>query len=277
MEDNFKSIYEQFKIVGDTQTDSGISGKPLFDTNNITGQGKIKDIISHISNNINTAFLLRSKKTRALSDDINNTYDNINAIVKGSVKDHKNDRIDVTYYDIFIYDKKKKKKYAFKYADVVIPFEPIMNKIIYAMNKPDKNYSALKDVKTEVDEFLENYYWYVKRTEPTVRKNIENGPLGKQVKAIASMSSSIYHVLYNETQYINTELIYIMAVKKTYAECERKYSDDKGAMKIIDDIFMNCLKYAEDAINFNAIAADQLSQMLKAYEEELNKIYQSLK
>lgn len=276
MDEYFKAVYEQFKIAGDISNDN-IVGKPLFDTNNIKGQGNVKDILNTLTNGINTTFAIKLKKVRALSDDINNTYDNISAILKNNIGNHKNDVIDVVYYDISINDKKKKTKYTFRYADVRIPFEPIMNKVIYAMANPDKNYTDLKNVEKEVKEFLHNYYWYVSATETVVKKNTEKGLLGNHVKRISKQTNAIYSVLYLENRYIDVELTYVMAIKKAYAECERRYSNDKAAMKIIDEIFTSCLKYTEDAINFNAVAVDQLTQMLKSYEEQINKIYQNIK
>lgn len=277
MDEYFKTIYEQFKIAGNLDDDNTIVGKPVFDTNNIKGQGKVKDILNTLNNGVTTVLAIKLKKVRTLSDDINNTYDNISAILKTNIGDHKKDVIDATHYEIYIQDKKKKNKYSFRYADVRIPFESIMNKVIYAMAYPDKNYTELKEVAKQVDEFLRNYYQYVQTTETVVKKTTEKMLLGNAVKTISKQSNTVYAVLYMENRFIDVETSYVMVIKKAYAECERRYSNDKTAMKIIDEIFTSCLKYTEDAINFNAIAVDQLTQMLKSYEEQLNKIYQNIK
>lgn len=287
MEEDFNkvSINDRLELFTTKNDVLDINGGGYTDNNIDILQKKrsIKDSISSLMN-ISEKNKTRYPRMKSLSDTVNDLYSKIDTMLRNDIggrKAHASDVVKGQYKYMQIYWPKKKKVFNFTYAKTFIDMEHVGNMIKREMSSMDpkkKDYRSLEAYKSYIYDDLHKKYWFVLETELIPKSSGDiKGYLEDHILTTKKNADSVYVTLYNITNINGIENKYVLLFKKQYDELEYVYGKDEKAMKIIDDIFAQCIKYTEASIKFNFESSLHLTSFMEHYVKQMEGFYQIIR
>ena len=88
---------------------------------------------------------------------------------------------------------------------------------------------------------------------------------------------NIYNWIYAINKTTAEQMTYLQFVEKAYKSAMATHGNTKARKEAIDRVFKHTLEKATQSITFNTGVMDVLTEEIKYYAEELNRIYQMIK
>ena len=247
-------------------------------------------LIAMIRKYIKNKYSLAAKKILDQSKELNDLYTKIEDLLKHDKMarfKHRNDKISTTLKYIVLQDRTNGKMYNIVIDYLVFNADAIINSLNQMMDYLNQAKPQDEDVlianwadslMKDIDEMFTRDHWYVERCVPLLKSEIYNSiPLEKALMSFKATFGNIYNWIYAINKTTTEQMTYLQFVEKAYKSAMATHGNTKARKEAIDRVFKHILEKATQSITFNAGVMDVLTEEIKYYAEELNRIYQMIK
>lgn len=247
-------------------------------------------LIAMIRKYIKNKYSLAAKKILDQSKELNDLYTKIEDLLKHDKMarfKHRNDKISTTLKYIVLQDRTNGKMYNIVIDYLVFNADAIINSLNQMMDylnqaKPqdeDELITSWADsLVKDIDELFTRDHWYIERCVPLLKSEVYNSvPLEKALMSFKATFGNIYNWIYAINKTTAEQMTYLQFVEKAYKSAMATHGNTKARKEAIDRVFKHTLEKATQSITFNTGVMDVLTEEIKYYAEELNRIYQMIK
>lgn len=247
-------------------------------------------LIAMIRKYIKNKYSLAAKKILDQSKELNDLYTKIEDLLKHDKMarfKHRNDKISTTLKYIVLQDRTNGKMYNIVIDYLVFNADAIINSLNQMMDylnqaKPqdeDELITSWADsLVNDIDDLFTRDHWYIERCVPLLKSEVYNNiPLEKALMSFKATFSNIYNWIYAINKTTAEQMTYLQFVEKAYKSAMASHGNTKARKEAIDRVFKHTLEKATQSITFNTGVMDVLTEEIKYYAEELNRIYQMIK
>ena len=243
-------------------------------------------VIAMIRKYIKNKYGMAAKKLLDQSKEINDLYTKIEDLLKHDKMarfKHRNDKISTEQKFIVMQDRRNGKMYNVMIDYLGYNSEAVMNVIDNMMDflnqaKPKDEDTLITDwadnAITDLDKAFNEEHWYVEQCQPLLKTEVyKSVKLENASMAYKKTFSGIYNwvALFNKT--ISTQMRYFQLLEKAYKSAMATHGSTKARKDAIDKIFKHLLELSTKSITFNTAVMDVLSEEIKYYAGELERIY----
>lgn len=247
-------------------------------------------LIAMIRKYIKNKYSLAAKKILDQSKELNDLYTKIEDLLKHDKMarfKHRNDKISTTLKYIVLQDRTNGKMYNIVIDYLVFNADAIINSLNQMMDylnqaKPqdeDELIASWADsLMNDIDDLFTRDHWYIERCVPLLKSEVYNSvPLEKALMSFKATFGNIYNWIYAINKTTSQQMTYLQFVEKAYKSAMATHGNTKARKEAIDRVFKHTLEKATQSITFNTGVMDVLTEEIKYYAEELNRIYQMIK
>lgn len=247
-------------------------------------------LIAMIRKYIKNKYSLAAKKILDQSKELNDLYTKIEDLLKHDKMarfKHRNDKISTTLKYIVLQDRTNGKMYNIVIDYLVFNADAIINSLNQMMDylnqaKPqdeDELITSWADsLVNDIDDLFTRDHWYIERCVPLLKSEVYNSiPLEKALMSFKATFGNIYNWIYAINKTTAEQMTYLQFVEKAYKSAMATHGNTKARKEAIDRVFKHTLEKATQSITFNTGVMDVLTEEIKYYAEELNRIYQMIK
>ena len=247
-------------------------------------------LIAMIRKYIKNKYSLAAKKILDQSKELNDLYTKIEDLLKHDKMarfKHRNDKISTTLKYIVLQDRTNGKMYNIVIDYLVFNADAIINSLNQMMDylnqaKPqdeDELIASWADsLVNDIDDLFTRDHWYIERCVPLLKSEVYNSvPLEKALMSFKATFGNIYNWIYAINKTTSQQMTYLQFVEKAYKSAMATHGNTKARKEAIDRVFKHTLEKATQSITFNTGVMDVLTEEIKYYAEELNRIYQMIK
>ena len=247
-------------------------------------------LIAMIRKYIKNKYSLAAKKILDQSKELNDLYTKIEDLLKHDKMarfKHRNDKISTTLKYIVLQDRTNGKMYNIVIDYLVFNADAIINSLNQMMDylnqaKPqdeDELITSWADsLVNDIDDLFTRDHWYIERCVPLLKSEVYNNiPLEKALMSFKATFGNIYNWIYTINKTTAEQMTYLQFVEKAYKSAMATHGNTKARKEAIDRVFKHTLEKATQSITFNTGVMDVLTEEIKYYAEELNRIYQMIK
>ena len=247
-------------------------------------------LIAMIRKYIKNKYSLTAKKILDQSKELNDLYTKIEDLLKHDKMarfKHRNDKISTTLKYIVLQDRTNGKMYNIVIDYLVFNADAIINSLNQMMDylnqaKPqdeDELITSWADsLVNDIDDLFTRDHWYIERCVPLLKSEVYNSvSLEKALMSFKATFGNIYNWIYAINKTTAEQMTYLQFVEKAYKSAMATHGNTKARKEAIDRVFKHTLEKATQSITFNTGVMDVLTEEIKYYAEELNRIYQMIK
>lgn len=247
-------------------------------------------LIAMIRKYIKNKYSLAAKKILDQSKELNDLYTKIEDLLKHDKMarfKHRNDKISTTLKYIVLQDRTNGKMYNIVIDYLVFNADAIINSLNQMMDylnqaKPQDEDALIANwadsLVKDIDELFTRDHWYIERCVPLLKSEVYNSvPLEKALMSFKATFGNIYNWIYAINKTTAEQMTYLQFVEKAYKSAMATHGNTKARKEAIDRVFKHTLEKATQSITFNTGVMDVLTEEIKYYAEELNRIYQMIK
>lgn len=247
-------------------------------------------LIAMIRKYIKNKYSLAAKKILDQSKELNDLYTKIEDLLKHDKMarfKHRNDKISTTLKYIVLQDRTNGKMYNIVIDYLVFNADAIINSLNQMMDylnqaKPQDEDELIANwadsLVKDIDELFTRDHWYIERCVPLLKSEVYNSvPLEKALMSFKATFGNIYNWIYAINKTTSQQMTYLQFVEKAYKSAMATHGNTKARKEAIDRVFKHTLEKATQSITFNTGVMDVLTEEIKYYAEELNRIYQMIK
>lgn len=247
-------------------------------------------LIAMIRKYIKNKYSLTAKKILDQSKELNDLYTKIDDLLKHDKMarfKHRNDKISTTLKYIVLQDRTNGKMYNIVIDYLVFNADAIINSLNQMMDylnqaKPQDEDALIANwadsLVKDIDELFTRDHWYIERCVPLLKSEVYNSvPLEKALMSFKATFGNIYNWIYAINKTTAQQMTYLQFVEKAYKSAMATHGNTKARKEAIDRVFKHVLEKATQSITFNTGVMDVLTEEIKYYAEELNRIYQMIK
>ena len=247
-------------------------------------------LIAMIRKYIKNKYSLAAKKILDQSKELNDLYTKIEDLLKHDKMarfKHRNDKISTTLKYIVLQDRTNGKMYNIVIDYLVFNADTIINSLNQMMDylnqaKPQDEDALIANwadsLVKDIDELFTRDHWYIERCVPLLKSEVYNSvPLEKALMSFKATFGNIYNWIYAINKTTAEQMTYLQFVEKAYKSAMATHGNTKARKEAIDRVFKHTLEKATQSITFNTGVMDVLTEEIKYYAEELNRIYQMIK
>lgn len=247
-------------------------------------------LIAMIRKYIKNKYSLTAKKILDQSKELNDLYTKIEDLLKHDKMarfKHRNDKISTTLKYIVLQDRTNGKMYNIVIDYLVFNADAIINSLNQMMDylnqaKPQDEDALIANwadsLVKDIDELFTRDHWYIERCVPLLKSEVYNSvPLEKALMSFKATFGNIYNWIYAINKTTAEQMTYLQFVEKAYKSAMATHGNTKARKEAIDRVFKHTLEKATQSITFNTGVMDVLTEEIKYYAEELNRIYQMIK
>lgn len=247
-------------------------------------------LIAMIRKYIKNKYSLAAKKILDQSKELNDLYTKIEDLLKHDKMarfKHRNDKISTTLKYIVLQDRTNGKMYNIVIDYLVFNADAIINSLNQMMDylnqaKPQDEDELIANwadsLVKDIDELFTRDHWYIERCVPLLKSEVYNSvPLEKALMSFKATFGNIYNWIYAINKTTAEQMTYLQFVEKAYKSAMATHGNTKARKEAIDRVFKHTLEKATQSITFNTGVMDVLTEEIKYYAEELNRIYQMIK
>ena len=247
-------------------------------------------LIAMIRKYIKNKYTLAAKKILDQSKELNDLYTKIEDLLKHDKMarfKHRNDKISTTLKYIVLQDRTNGKMYNIVIDYLVFNADAIINSLNQMMDylnqaKPQDEDALIANwadsLVKDIDELFTRDHWYIERCVPLLKSEVYNSiPLEKALMSFKATFGNIYNWIYAINKTTSQQMTYLQFVEKAYKSAMATHGNTKARKEAIDRVFKHTLEKATQSITFNTGVMDVLTEEIKYYAEELNRIYQMIK
>ena len=247
-------------------------------------------LIAMIRKYIKNKYSLAAKKILDQSKELNDLYTKIEDLLKHDKMarfKHRNDKISTTLKYIVLQDRTNGKMYNIVIDYLVFNADAIINSLNQMMDylnqaKPQDEDALIANwadsLVKDIDELFTRDHWYIERCVPLLKSEVYNSvPLEKALMSFKATFGNIYNWIYAINKTTAEQMTYLQFVEKAYKSAMATHGNTKARREAIDRVFKHTLEKATQSITFNTGVMDVLTEEIKYYAEELNRIYQMIK
>ena len=247
-------------------------------------------LIAMIRKYIKNKYSLAAKKILDQSKELNDLYTKIEDLLKHDKMarfKHRNDKISTTLKYIVLQDRTNGKMYNIVIDYLVFNADAIINSLNQMMDylnqaKPQDEDALIANwadsLVKDIDELFTRDHWYIERCVPLLKSEGYNSvPLEKALMSFKATFGNIYNWIYAINKTTAEQMTYLQFVEKAYKSAMATHGNTKARKEAIDRVFKHTLEKATQSITFNTGVMDVLTEEIKYYAEELNRIYQMIK
>ena len=247
-------------------------------------------LIAMIRKYIKNKYSLTAKKILDQSKELNDLYTKIDDLLKHDKMarfKHRNDKISTTLKYIVLQDRTNVKMYNIVIDYLVFNADAIINSLNQMMDylnqaKPQDEDALIANwadsLVKDIDELFTRDHWYIERCVPLLKSEVYNSvPLEKALMRFKATFGNIYNWIYAINKTTAEQMTYLQFVEKAYKSAMATHGNTKARKEAIDRVFKHTLEKATQSITFNTGVMDVLTEEIKYYAEELNRIYQMIK
>ena len=247
-------------------------------------------LIAMIRKYIKNKYSLAAKKILDQSKELNDLYTKIEDLLRHDKMarfKHRNDKISTTLKYIVLQDRTNGKMYNIVIDYLVFNADAIINSLNQMMDylnqaKPQDEDALIANwadsLVKDIDELFTRDHWYIERCVPLLKSEVYNSvPLEKALMSFKATFGNIYNWIYAINKTTAEQMTYLQFVEKAYKSAMATHGNTKARKEAIDRVFKHTLEKATQSITFNTGVMDVLTEEIKYYAEELNRIYQMIK
>lgn len=247
-------------------------------------------LIAMIRKYIKNKYSMSAKKILDQSKELNDLYTKIDDLLKHDKMarfKHRNDKISTTLKYIVLQDRTNGKMYNIVIDYLVFNADAIINSLNQMMDYLNQAKPQDEDVLIanwadslikDIDELFTRDHWYIERCVPLLKSEVYNNiPLEKALMRFKATFGNIYNWIYAINKTTAEQMTYLQFVEKAYKSAMSAHGNTKARKEAIDRVFKHTLEKATQSITFNTGVMDVLTEEIKYYAEELNRIYQMIK
>ena len=247
-------------------------------------------LIAMIRKYIKNKYSLTAKKILDQSKELNDLYTKIDDLLKHDKMarfKHRNDKISTTLKYIVLQDRTNGKMYNIVIDYLVFNADAIINSLNQMMDylnqaKPQDEDALIASwadsLVNDIDELFTKDHWYIERCVPLLKSEVyKSVPLEKALMSFKATFGNIYNWIYAINKTTAQQMTYLQFVEKAYKSAMATHGNTKARKEAIDRVFKHVLEKATQSITFNTGVMDVLTEEIKYYAEELNRIYQMIK
>lgn len=247
-------------------------------------------LIAMIRKYIKNKYSMSAKKILDQSKELNDLYTKIDDLLKHDKMarfKHRNDKISTTLKYIVLQDRTNGKMYNIVIDYLVFNADAIINSLNQMMDYLNQAKPQDEDVLIanwadslikDIDELFTRDHWYIERCVPLLKSEVYNNiPLEKALMSFKATFGNIYNWIYAINKTTAEQMTYLQFVEKAYKSAMAAHGNTKARKEAIDRVFKHTLEKATQSITFNTGVMDVLTEEIKYYAEELNRIYQMIK
>lgn len=247
-------------------------------------------LIAMIRKYIKNKYSLTAKKILDQSKELNDLYTKIEDLLKHDKIarfKHRNDKISTTLKYIVLQDRTNGKMYNIVIDYLVFNADTIINSLNQMMDylnqaKPQDEDALIANwadsLVKDIDELFTEDHWYIERCVPLLKSEVYNSvPLEKALMSFKATFGNIYNWIYAINKTTAEQMTYLQFVEKAYKSAMATHGNTKARKEAIDRVFKHTIEKATQSIIFNTGVMDVLTEEIKYYSEELNRIYQMIK
>ena len=247
-------------------------------------------LIAMIRKYIKNKYSLTAKKILDQSKELNDLYTKIEDLLKNDKMarfKHRNDKISTTLKYIVLQDRTNGKMYNIVIDYLVFNADAIINSLNQMMDylnqaKPQDEDELIANwadnLVKDIDELFTRDHWYIERCVPLLKSEVYNSvSLEKALMSFKATFGNIYNWIYAINKTTAEQMTYLQFVEKAYKSAMSTHGNTKARKEAIDRVFKHTLEKATQSITFNTGVMDVLTEEIKYYAEELNRIYQMIK
>lgn len=247
-------------------------------------------LIAMLRKYIKNKYAMSAKKMFDQSKELNDLYTKIDDLLKHDKMarfKHRNDKISTTLKYIVLQDSKDGKMYNIVIDYLAYDSNAIMNSVNQMMDylnqvKPENEDAIISawadNAITDLNKSFEDKHWYIDRCACLLKSEVYNNiPLEKALVSFKNTFGNIYNWIYAINKTTAQEMTYLQFVEKAYKSAMTTHGTTKARKEAIDKVFQHVLKLATKSIQFNTDVMNVLTEEIKYYAEELNRIYQIIK
>ena len=247
-------------------------------------------LIAMIRKYIKNKYSLAARKILDQSKELNDLYTKIEDLLKHDKMarfKHRNDKISTTLKYIVLQDRTNGKMYNIVIDYLVFNADAIINSLNQMMDylnqaKPQDEDALITNwadsLVKDIDELFTRDHWYIERCVPLLKSEVYNSvPLEKALMSFKATFGNIYNWIYAINKTTSQQMTYLQFVEKAYKSAMATHGNTKARKEAIDRVFKHTLEKATQSITFNTGVMDVLTEEIKYYAEELNRIYQMIK
>lgn len=247
-------------------------------------------LIAMIRKYIKNKYNLSARKILDQSKELNDLYTKIEDLLKHDKMarfKHRNDKISTTLKYIVLQDRTNGKMYNIVIDYLVFNADAIINSLNQMMDylnqaKPQDEDALIANwadsLVKDIDELFTRDHWYIERCVPLLKSEVYNNiPLEKALMGFKATFGNIYNWIYAINKTTSQQMTYLQFVEKAYKSAMTTHGNTKARKEAIDRVFKHALEKATQSITFNTGVMDVLTEEIKYYAEELNRIYQMIK
>lgn len=241
-----------------------------------------------LTNFIKNRYGLNSKKLADQTKELNDLYTKVDDMIKHDKMarfKHRNDRINATTKGVYLKDNNDPRKlYKLQYDLMAFNPEWFIQEIDSAMEYIYQNGNKKEDVAKMHDSLMNdiesvyNKHEYISHFGPYVEcRDYKNQKLEDCLMVYKDSFSNYYYSTAAINSAVETEMQYLQLCQQSYNKCIGKYGRDKNGKYIIEDVFKKALQYATMSIDFNNNIIDTITEVIRYYVIELEKIYEIIR
>ena len=247
-------------------------------------------LIAMIRKYIKNKYSLTAKKILDQSKELNDLYTKIEDLLKHDKMarfKHRNDKISTTLKYIVLQDRTNGKMYNIVIDYLVFNADAIINSLNQMMDylnqaKPQDEDELIANwadsLVKDIDDLFTRDHWYIERCVPLLKSEVYNSvPIEKALMSFKATFGNIYNWIYAINKTTAQQMTYLQFVEKAYKSAMATHGNTKARKEAIDRVFKHTLEKATQSITFNTGVMDVLTEEIKYYAEELNRIYQMIK
>ena len=247
-------------------------------------------LIAMIRKYIKNKYSLAARKILDQSKELNDLYTKIEDLLKHDKMarfKHRNDKISTTLKYIVLQDRTNGKMYNIVIDYLVFNADAIINSLNQMMDylnqaKPQDEDALIANwadsLVKDIDDLFTRDHWYIERCVPLLKSEVYNSvSLEKALMSFKATFGNIYNWIYAINKTTAEQMTYLQFVEKAYKSAMATHGNTKARKEAIDRVFKHTLEKATQSITFNTGVMDVLTEEIKYYAEELNRIYQMIK
>ena len=247
-------------------------------------------IIAWLMKFLKNKYTININKLSSQSKELNDIYTKVNDLLKHDKMarfKHRNDKISTTLKYIVLQDRTNGKMYNIVIDYLVFNADAIINSLNQMMDYLNQAKPQDEDVLIanwadslvkDIDELFTRDHWYIERCVPLLKSYVYNSvPLEKTLMSFKATFGNIYNWIYAINKTTSQQMTYLQFVEKAYKSAMATHGNTKARKEAIDRVFKHTLEKATQSITFNTGVMDVLTEEIKYYAEELNRIYQMIK
>ena len=247
-------------------------------------------IIAWLMKFLKNKYTININKLSSQSKELNDIYTKVNDLLKHDKMarfKHRNDKISTTLKYIVLQDRTNGKMYNIVIDYLVFNADAIIDSLNQMMDylnqaKPqdeDELITSWADsLVNDIDDLFTRDHWYIERCVPLLKSEVYNNvSLEKALMSFKATFGNIYNWIYAINKTTAEQMTYLQFVEKAYKSAMATHGNTKARKEAIDRVFKHTLEKATQSITFNTGVMDVLTEEIKYYAEELNRIYQMIK